>query len=89
MLISGGQSLANAGGKWAGWRADCWGPARIFGLLRNHMTDDYPQRLPAAQQSYSGFNDARKRAPVSLEICSYMQDWKNIFIIRVPKCRVF
>lgn len=50
-----------------------------FRTPRSHMADDYPQRLLAAQQSYSGFNDARKRAPVSLEICSYMQDWKNTF----------
>ncbi len=79
MLISGGQSLANAVARGAGWRADCWGDLRVFSDSWNHMADDYPQRLLAAQQSYSGFNDAWKRAPVSLEICSYMQDWKNTF----------
>lgn len=79
MLMSGGQSLANAVARGAGWRADCWGDLRVFSDSWSHMADDYPQRLLAAQQSYSGFNDAWKRAPVSLEICSYMQDWKNTF----------
>lgn len=79
MLMSGGQSLANAVARGAGWRADCWGDLRVFSDSWNHMQDDYPQRLLAAQKSYSGFDDAWKRSPVSLEICSYMLDWKNIF----------
>lgn len=79
MLMSGGQSLANAVARGAGWRADCWGDLRVFSNDWNHMADDYPQRLLAAQKSYSGLNDAWKRSPVSLEICSYMLDWKNLF----------
>lgn len=79
MLMSGGQSLANAVARGAGWRADCLGDLRVFSASWNHMADDYPQRLQAAQKSYSGFNDAWKHAPVSFEICSYMQDWKNTF----------
>jgi hypothetical protein len=77
--MSGGQSLANAVARGAGWRADCWGDLRVFSNDWNHMADDYPQRLLAAQRSYSGLNDAWKRSPVSLEICSYMLDWKNLF----------
>ncbi|NEM28342.1 DUF4832 domain-containing protein, partial [Escherichia coli] len=43
----------------------------------NHMADDYPQRLEAAQRAYPGFNDAWKRAPVNLEICGYMAQWQR------------
>lgn len=79
MLMSGGQSLANAVARGAGWRADCWGDLRVFSDTWNHMHDDYPQRLLAAQTSFSGFNDAWKKAPVSLEMCSYMPEWKKTY----------
>ncbi|RJT23671.1 DUF4832 domain-containing protein [Buttiauxella izardii] len=77
MLISGGDTLASAVKQGAGWRADCWGDWRNFSTTWNHMADDYPQRLEAAQEKYSEFNDAWKRAPVSLEICGYMPEWKT------------
>ncbi|MDC9085080.1 DUF4832 domain-containing protein [Escherichia coli] len=77
MLISGGNSLVNAVRKGAGWRADCWGDLRMFSSTWNHMADDYPQRLEAAQRAYPGFNDAWKRAPVNLEICGYMAQWQR------------
>ncbi|KFC81626.1 DUF4832 domain-containing protein [Buttiauxella agrestis] len=77
MLISGGDTLASAVRQGAGWRADCWGDWRNFSTTWNHMEDDYPQRLEAAQAAFSGFNDAWKKAPVSLEICGYMPEWKT------------
>ncbi|TBL53879.1 DUF4832 domain-containing protein [Obesumbacterium proteus] len=78
MLISGGETLAYAAKKGAGWRADCWGDWHNFTPEWSHMRDDYPQRLAAAQASWSGFNTAWKKAPVSLEICGYMAEWLSV-----------
>lgn len=78
MLISGGDSLAWASRRSAGWRADCWGDWRNFSAEWSHMRDDYPQRLAAAQAAEPGFNDSWKRAPVSLEICGYMTEWQTV-----------
>ena len=77
MLIAGGDNLVSAVKQGAGWRADCLGDWRNFSTTWNLMEDDYPQRLEAAQKAYSGFNDAWKHAPVSLEICGYMTEWKT------------
>ncbi|AWF53786.1 TPA: DUF4832 domain-containing protein [Klebsiella michiganensis] len=78
MLISGGNSLAWASQKGAGWRADCWGDWHNFSAEWSHMRDDYPQRLAAAQTAWSGFNDSWQHAPVSLEICGYMAEWESV-----------
>jgi hypothetical protein len=77
MLIAGGDNLVSAVKQGAGWRADCLGDWRNFSTTWNLMEDDYPQRLEAAQRAYPGFNDAWKRAPISLEICGYMTEWKT------------
>lgn len=78
MLISGGETLAYAAKKGAGWRADCWGDWHNFTRDWSHMRDDYPQRLAAAQASFPGFNDSWKKAPISLEICGYMAEWQSV-----------
>ena len=78
MLISGGDSLAWASRRGAGWRADCWGDWHNFSSEWSHMRDDYPQRLAAAQAAAPGFVDSWKRAPVSLEICGYMSEWQSV-----------
>ena len=78
MLISGGKTFAYAEKKGAGWRADCWGDWHNFTADWSHMRDDYPQRLAAAQASWSGFNEGWKKAPVSLEICGYMSEWQSV-----------
>ncbi|MBW7981441.1 DUF4832 domain-containing protein [Enterobacillus tribolii] len=78
MLISGGASLPYAAQKGAGWRADCWGDWHNFSTTWSHMRDDYPQRLQAAQAAWPGFNQGWEKAPVSLEICGYMAEWKSI-----------
>lgn len=78
MLISGGNSLAWASQKGAGWRADCWGDWHNFSAEWSHMRDDYPQRLAAAQTAWPGFNDSWQHAPVSLEICGYMAEWESV-----------
>ncbi len=78
MLISGGDSLAYAVRHGAGWRADCWGDWHNFSADWSHMRDDYPPRLAAAQASYSGFAKRWQNAPVSLEICGYMDEWQSV-----------
>lgn len=78
MLISGEGSLVYAAKKGAGWRADCWGDWRNFGPDWNHMRDDYPQRIEAAQSSWSGFNQIWRKAPVSFEICGHMAQWLSV-----------
>ena len=78
MLIGGGKNLATAVKRGAGWRADCFGDWRNFSTTWNHMEDDYPPRLEAAQATYYGFNDAWKRSHISLEICGYMKEWQTI-----------
>ena len=78
MLISGGDTLAYAAKRGAGWRADCWGDWHNFTPEWSHMRDDYPQRLAAAQSTYSGFNSSWQHAPVSLEICGYMDEWQSV-----------
>lgn len=78
MLISGGETLASAVKKGAGWRADCLGDWHNFTREWSHMRNDYPERLAAAKASWSGFDDAWKKAPVSFEICGYMAEWKSV-----------
>lgn len=78
MLISGGDSLAAATQKGAGWRADCWGDWHNFSADWSHMRDDYPQRLAAAATADSAFPQRWQHAPVSLEICGYMSEWQSV-----------
>ncbi|MEB6379538.1 DUF4832 domain-containing protein [Leclercia adecarboxylata] len=75
MLINGYDSVAYAAKKGAGWRADCWGDWRNFSPSWSHMANDYPERIAAAQAAWPGFNEAWKKAPVSLEICGHMAEW--------------
>jgi len=75
MLINGYDSVAYAAKKGAGWRADCWGDWRNFSATWSHMANDYPERITAAQAAWPEFNDAWKKAPVSLEICGHMAEW--------------
>lgn len=78
MLISGGESLDYAIRHGAGWRADCWGDWHNFSANWSHMHDDYPQRLEAAQTDSAEFKNSWQHAPVSLEICGYMDEWQSV-----------
>ncbi|MGM3162147.1 DUF4832 domain-containing protein [Dickeya undicola] len=78
MLINGGDTLANAVKQGAGWRADCLGDWHNFSTTWSHMQDDYPQRLQNAAALYPAFTTAWQRAPVSLEICGYMSEWRSV-----------
>ena len=72
MLIGGGDELAYAVSKGAGWRADCLGDLGYWGPRWNHMKDRYQQALDAADA-----NDAWKRAPAVFEACGVMQKWSD------------
>ncbi len=69
MLIGGGDELAYAVSRGAGWRADCLGD---LSPGWNHMKSFYQQALDAA-----GAGDAWKRAPVVFESCWTMQHWAD------------
>jgi Domain of unknown function (DUF4832)/Beta-galactosidase len=55
-----------------GWRADCLGDLGEFSKTFNLMTDVYPEAIISL-----GLADAWKTAPVTMEACGVMQDWKN------------
>ncbi len=55
-----------------GWRADCLGDLGTFSKTFNLMTDDYPEAIINL-----GLANAWKTAPVTMEACGVMQDWKN------------
>lgn len=77
MLISGGNSLAYATEKGAGWRADCWGDWHHFSTTWSHMRDDYPYRIQQAQYDDPNFDTSWQRGPISLETCGTMQGWES------------
>jgi hypothetical protein len=72
MLIGGGDELAYAVEKGAGWRADCLGDLGYFSDSWNHMRDAYQQSLDAADA-----NEAWKTAPVCFESCGVAQKWAD------------
>ena len=72
MLIGGGEDLAYAVSRGAGWRAGCLGDLGYWGPHWNHMKDRYQQALDEA-----GANEAWRRAPVALEACGVMQKWAD------------
>jgi hypothetical protein len=55
-----------------GWRADCLGDLGVFSKTFNLMTDDYPEAI-----IHLGLANVWKTAPVTMEACGVMQDWKN------------
>lgn len=55
-----------------GWRADCLGDLGEFSKTENLMEDYYPENVIEL-----GLANVWKNAPVSMEACGVMQDWKN------------
>jgi len=70
MLIGGGQDLAYAARRGAGWRADCLGDLGGFSKQWCHMRKGYPTWVREA-----GIQDAWKTAPVAWESCWDMRKW--------------
>jgi hypothetical protein len=58
--------------KAVGWRVDCLGDMGARNPKWNHMMDYYPEGIVNF-----GMRDAWEKAPVSLEVCGVMQQWKN------------
>lgn len=55
-----------------GWRADCLGDLGEFSPTENLMEDYYPEQVIEL-----GLANAWKTAPVTMEACGVMQDWKD------------
>jgi hypothetical protein len=55
-----------------GWRADCLGDMGEFSKTENLMTDLYPEAIINL-----GLSDVWKTAPVTMEACGVMQNWKD------------
>ena len=55
-----------------GWRADCLGDMGSFSKTFNLMTDAYPETIISL-----GLADAWRTAPVTMEACGVMQNWKD------------
>ncbi len=55
-----------------GWRADCLGDMGVFSKTQNLMTDYYPEDIIEL-----GLANQWKTAPVTMEACGVIQDWKN------------
>jgi Domain of unknown function (DUF4832) len=55
-----------------GWRVDCLGDMGEFSPTWNHMFDYYPHAI-----INFGLRDAWKMRPVTMEVCSVMQNWKD------------
>ena len=55
-----------------GWRADCLGDMGEFSKTQNLMTDYYPEEIINL-----GLENAWKTAPVTMESCGVMLDWKD------------
>ena len=55
-----------------GWRVDCLGNMGMRSPEWSHMLDWYPQQIIRY-----GVADAWRRAPVSMEVCGVIGDWKD------------
>lgn len=60
-----------------GWRVDCWGDWGYFGPNWNHHQSLYPKFMENARRVYPEFDDVWKHAPVQLEVCGVMEQWKE------------
>ena len=60
-----------------GWRVDCWGDWGYFSDNWSHHTTIYPKFMANARKVFSGFDDVWKHAPVQLEVCGVIGQWKE------------
>jgi len=70
MLVGGGECLATAARRGAGWRADCLGDMGGFSKNWYHMRDAYPREIQGAKAE-----DAWRTGPVAWESCWDMRRW--------------
>lgn len=60
-----------------GWRVDCWGDWGYFSDNWSHHGSLYPTFMAKAREVYPPFDEVWKHAPVQLEVCGVMQQWKD------------
>ena len=60
-----------------GWRIDCWGDWGYFSGNWSHHGSLYPKFMENARRVYPAFDEVWKHAPVQLEVCGTMQQWKE------------
>jgi hypothetical protein len=70
MLVGGGECLAAATQRGAGWRADCLGDMGGFSKNWYHMRDAYPREIQGASAE-----EAWRTGPVAWESCWDMRRW--------------
>lgn len=69
--------MAHALRRGTGWRVDCWGDWGYFSGNWSHHETIYPQFMQNARRVYPGFDDVWKHAPVQLEVCGTMRQWRD------------
>lgn len=60
-----------------GWRIDCWGDFGYFSPNWSHHDSLYPKFMSNARTVYPEFDNVWKHAPIQLEVCGTMQQWKE------------
>ena len=60
-----------------GWRVDCWGDWGYFSPNWSHHETLYPRFMANARRVYPDFDDVWKHAPVQLEVCGVMRQWRE------------
>jgi hypothetical protein len=60
-----------------GWRVDCWGDWAYFSSKWSHHQTLYPKFMNNARRVYAQFDEVWKHAPIQLEVCGVMQQWKD------------
>lgn len=60
-----------------GWRVDCWGDWSYFSRNWSHHRTLYPKFMENARRRYPAFDEVWKHAPVQLEVCGTIQQWKE------------
>jgi hypothetical protein len=60
-----------------GWRVDCWGDFGYFSNNWSHHDSLYPNFMNNARKAYPKFDEVWKHAPVQLEVCGVIGQWKE------------
>lgn len=69
--------MAHALKRGAGWRVDCWGDWGYFSNNWSHHERLYPSYLENVRKVYPAIDEVWKHAPVQLEVCGVMEQWKQ------------
>lgn len=61
----------------AGWRVDCWGDWSYFSKNWSHHGMLYPKFMSNARRLFPQFDEVWKHAPIQLEVCGTLPQWKE------------